>query len=167
MKNKENKRSNKSAAETAYAYLASLMRTVAEMEKHLAEKGYDRDEIRETIDELKANRYLDDQQYALRYFEYNHEKRRGTLRAVRELEEKGLDSETIRNAREDFMYENSIDEFSDAIEEAEKLLSISGHRGPADEKLAASIARKLERKGFARDTIFKVLGRIRNGEPEI
>ena len=165
---KDRTKSSKTALETAYSYLANRMRTVRETEKHLADRGFSPDEIGETIDELNDLRYLDDYQYALRYYEHNREKRRGSLRAARELAEKGVDQETIRNAREDFLFAGKVDEFEDALEAArrELLLKSSGPVSddaipPADDKAAARIARMLENRGFARDIIFRVLDRIR------
>lgn len=170
-KNENKAKPDKTALETAVAYLATRMRTTTEVERHLAEKGYRRDEIQDAVNELIGRRYLDDYMYALRYFEYNREKKRGSLRAVRELGEKGLDSETIRNAREDFLYENRVDEFQDAVDFAVKELALRNTGAYGDEgfgeftdKLAASIARKLETKGFSRDVIFKVLDRLRSME---
>lgn len=171
--NKGNKKKDEksviTSSEAAYKYLASRMRTVSEVEKHLKEKGYTGQEIQETINNLIGLRYLDDYQYASRYFEYNREKRRGTLRAERELAEKGIDADTIRNAKEDFLYSGNVDEFSDALEFAVKELSLKSRGGideqelpELDDRLAASIARKLETRGFARDIIFKVLDRLRN-----
>ncbi len=156
-------KNNRTALETAYAYLANRMRTVHETEQHLRGKGYTEEEITEAINDLIGLRYLDDYQYALRYYEYNREKRRGTMRAARELAEKGVDDETVRNAREDFIYSSGIDEFEDALDIAKRELELRNiEPGDADEKTSASIARKLENRGFARDIIFKVLGRIRN-----
>ncbi len=165
---KDSKKSKKSALEAAYAYLASRMRTKAEVERQLESKGYEEAEITEALNELIGMRYLDDYQYALRYFEYNREKRRGTLRAVRELEEKGVDSETVSLAREDFIYENKVDEFADALSIAMRELSLRntselGDRsfGEMNERLAGSIARKLESKGFPAEVIYRVLDRMR------
>lgn len=164
------KKKDKTAIETAYAYLASRMRTVAETERHLKEKGFGPEEIEAAVNELTELRYLDDQQYAAGYFEYNREKRRGTLRAARELAEKGVDPETIRNAREDFIFSNGIDEFEDALEAAKREVALKS-KGPGDEgkadfritddRTAASLARKLETRGFGRDIIFRVLDRLR------
>lgn len=169
------------------------MRTCREVEKHLEAKGYSEAEIIETLNELIGRRYIDDYLYAVRFFEYNREKKRGSLRAARELEEKGIDTETIRNAREDFLYENEVDEFRDALDFAVKDImqreagrldsggcfvgkSISPETGSPeisggndsddrsafiDSRTAASVARKLETRGFARDTIYKVLDRLR------
>lgn len=172
---KEKKKSGKTAAEAAYAYLAPRMRTVAEVRKHLNEKGYDPDEITDTVNELIGMRYLDDYQYALRYYEYNREKRRGSGRAARELLEKGVDAETVRYAREDFLFTGNVDEYADALSEAEKEISLrcgpasagtgSGEEAkPAvmDDKLAARIGRKLDGKGFDRNDIFKVIDELRH-----
>ena len=160
-KNKNNKgKASKTPIETAYAYLGSRMRTAAETEKHLRDKGYSDTEIRRTIDELLELGYLDDYQFALRYYEYNREKRRGSLRGARELAAKGVDAETVRNAREDFLYENGVDEFADALAVASREFEL---KNPAafDDRAAGSVARKLENRGFERDIIFRVLDRLR------
>lgn len=157
-----NNKTKKTPMETAYAYLASRMRTVREVENHLKDKGFSEEEITETVNDLIGLRYLDDYQYALRYYEYNREKKRGTLRAARELAEKGIDAETINIAQEDFIFAEKIDEFEDALEIAEHELSLR-NKAASDEKTAAYIARKLENKGFRRDIIFKVLNRLRAG----
>ena len=100
MNNTDKKKINKKTAlETAYAFLASRMRTAAEVRKHLESKEYNVGEITDAINELIGMRYLDDYLYSLRYYEYNHEKKRGVLRAERELMEKGIDRDTARNAK--------------------------------------------------------------------
>ena len=171
--NTREKKNKKSAAEAAYSFLASRMRTTEEVRRHLESKEYDRDEITETINDLIGMRYLDDYLFALRYYEYNREKKRGVLRAERELLEKGVDKETARIAREDFLYEQKVDEFEDALEIARKEVYIppdvygeAPRRREVDERLAAKIARKLESKGFARSDIFRVLDRIKRESGE-
>lgn len=159
---KSNNKPAKSALETAYTFLASRMRTVAETENHLKDMGFSEGEIQEAVNDLIGLRYLDDYQYALRYYEYNHERRRGTARAARELAAKGVDSETIRNAREDFLYAGGIDEYEDALYVAKRELELR-NKAEFDDKTAGSIARKLENRGFERDIIFRVLDRLRSG----
>ena len=162
------KKNRKTAIETAYAFLAGRMRTAEEVRRHLESRGYAENEITEAVNELIGMRYIDDYLYALRYYEYNREKRRGTLRAERELLEKGIDKETVRNAKEDFLYEQKVDEYEDALDIARKEVFIPADSfgGAAqvkavDERLAAKIARKLENKGFPRGDIFRVLESIR------
>lgn len=166
--NNKEKENTKTAAEAAYSFLAARMRTTEEVRKHLEGKGYDTGEITDAINDLIGMRYLDDYLFALRYYEYNREKKRGVLRAERELLEKGIDKETARNAKEDFLYEQKVDEFEDALEIARKEVYVpSDIYGEAprarevDDRLAAKIARKLESKGFSKGDIFRVLDRIR------
>ena len=169
-KKKENK---KSAFEAACSYLASRMRTAGEVRKHLESREYPESEITEAVNDLIGMRYLDDYLYALRYYEYNREKKRGSNRAERELLEKGIDRETAKNAREDFLYEQKVDEFEDALEIARKEVRVEpdipgeeAHMREVDERLAAKIARKLEGKGFSKGDIFRVLDRIRREAAE-
>ena len=108
-----NTKTELTAMEAAAKYLSTRMRTVSEVRDHLSAKGYTSDEIDETVNDLIGLRYLDAYQYALRYYEYNREKHRGSLRAARELSEKGVDPETVRYAREDFLYSNKVDEYED------------------------------------------------------
>ena len=149
-------KNKKTAMEAAASYLANRMRTVEEVRRRLKEKEYESAEIEETINDLIGLRYLDDYLYAMRYYEYNREKRRGSGRAARELAEKGVDEATIRNAREDFLFENKVDEFEDAMEVALK----AAEGTEIDDKLKAKIARKLEAKGFSKGDIIRVLGEL-------
>ena len=164
------KKDKKSAAEAAYTYLANRMRTVSEVEKHLEGKGYAAEEVTEAVNELIGMRYLDDYAFSMRYYEYNREKKRGVLRAERELIEKGVDRETAAFAKEDFLHEYDVDEFADALAIARRELQQGGTEGETDavhqpdDRLAAKIARRLESKGFARGDIFKVLGELRRSE---
>ena len=172
-KNKE-KKNKKTALEAAYAFLATRMRTTAEVRKHLETREYSDDEITETINELIGMRYIDDYLFALRYYEYNHEKKRGVLRAERELAEKGVDRETARNAKEDFLYEQKVNEFEDALDIALKEVFVPSDiygeppvMKTVDERLTAKIARKLEGKGFSKSDIFRVLDSIRREAAEL
>lgn len=171
---KDKKDSGKTALEAAYAFLANRMRTSSEMRKHLEGRGYDDEEITDAVNELIGMRYLDDYAYALRYYEYNREKRRGVLRAERELIEKGVDRETAQFAKEDFLHEQEADEYADALDIARRELAagtapkrLSGDTEAGEgtsaltDRLASKIARKLESKGYSRSDIFRVLDAIR------
>ena len=167
------KKNKKTAIETAYAFLADRMRTTAEVRKHLESKGYSGDEVTDAVNELIGMRYLDDYLFALRYYEYNHEKKRGVLRAERELMEKGVDRESVCNAKEDFLYENKINEFEDALDIALKEVFVQSDiygeppvMKTVDDRLTAKIARKLEGKGFSKGDIFRVLDSIRREAEE-
>ncbi len=165
---KEKKNNKKTAVETAYAFLATRMRTTEEVRKYLESRDYEEDEINDAVNELIGMRYLDDYLFALRYYEYNREKKRGVLRAESELKEKGIDRETARNAKEDFLYEHKVNEFEDALDIALKEVFVPSDiygeppvMKTVDERLTAKIARKLEGKGFSKGDIFRVLDSIR------
>lgn len=156
-----NKKTEVTAMEAAAKYLSTRMRTAAEVRNHLSAKGYTMDEINETVNDLIGLRYLDDYQYAMRYYEHNREKHRGSLRAARELSERGVDPETVRFAREDFLYSNKVDEYEDALNVAIGEIALRGADAPFDDKISAKIARKLDGKGFSRGDIFRVLDELR------
>ena len=157
----------KSAAEAAYSFLSVRMRTCHETEEHLRSKGYSEDEILETVNDLIGMKYIDDYQYALRYYEYNREKHRGSARAAAELLKRGVDADTVKFAREDFLHENHVSEYEDALDAAERELDLRDprtgeeYRAVIDDRTAAKIARKLDSKGFERGDIFRVLEELR------
>lgn len=155
-KSKANKPA-KSAMDVAAGYLASRMRTACEVRRHLKDKGFGDSEIDETINNLIGLRYLDDYAYALAYYEYNTAKHRGSRRAMRELEEKGVDKETVKFALEDYLYEAKVDEYSMALEIAEK----EAEEKPIDDRLIARVARKLDNRGYAQGDIVKVMSEMR------
>lgn len=152
------KKSDRTAMEVASAYLANRMRTVQEVRKHLAEKEFPANEIEETVSDLIGLRYLDDYNYARIYYERNTEKRRGSLRAMRELEERGVDKQTIKFALEDYLYEAKVNEYDMALDIAHR---VAEDVKEIDDKLIAKVARKLEGAGYNRGDIFKVLEEMR------
>lgn len=183
--NKENKNS-KTAIEVAALYLANRMRTVKEMRDHLYVKGFSETEVNEAVNDLIGLRYLDDYDYARRYYEYNASKHRGSRRAMLELEQKGVDKETIKFALEDFMYESDVDEYRMALEIARREVRMANNEIEADgyvgstddiepselkigsitELFIAKVARKLDAKGFSSDIIYKVMNDMRRWDDE-
>lgn len=138
--------------DTALKYLASRARTCREMEEHLQMKGFEQADIQDTIGRLKEMHYLDDMDYAIRYFEYAFGKGRGMLRAERELQGKGVSQETIQIAFEECEAEES--ELERAKKQAAK---IAEDREP-DRKLMGKIGRRLTTLGYSSDVIYRVIG---------
>ena len=157
----------------AMRYLSHRMRTEQEMRQHLKEKEYEDSEIEGAIDDLKAYHYIDDYEYALTFYRNSFEKLRGGMRAKRELEQKGVDALIADNALEDYKYEAGVDELANArriaIESiygfeatrgyensAETVLLDSSYSEEAeylDERKIASMARKLENRGYTSGVI--------------
>ena len=165
----------KTAMEVAASYLANRMRTVEEMRKRLKEKEFSEAEIEETVNDLIGLKYLDDYAYAVRYYEYNTAKHRGSYRAMRELEEKGVDKQTVKFALEDYLYEHKVDEYQIALEVARKEVFTMDDNfdepsvvaKEIDDKLVAKVARKLEARGFKRDDIYRVLDEMRRWDKSL
>ncbi|HML38808.1 MAG TPA: regulatory protein RecX [Bacillota bacterium] len=126
------------------------------MRAHLASKGFQEEEIEEELRFLQELHYVDDGRYCGAYIEYGIRKGRGPVRLQRELAEKGIDGELIRQALEESFDRRT--ERDMAMEEAQKLLNRGG--GP-DEKTIAKIGRKLASSGYHTDIIYDVIGRIR------
>ena len=166
----------------AMRYLSHRMRTEQEMRQHLKEKEYEDSEIEGAIDDLKAHHYIDDYEYALAFYRNSFEKLRGGMRAKRELEQKGVDALIADNALEDYKYEAGVDELANARRIAiESIYGFEATRGYEnsveavlqgasdseeaeylDERKIASMARKLENRGYTSGVIYKVISEMRS-----
>lgn len=138
--------------DAAVKYLAPRARTCGEVKKHLEGKGFEPEEIGETIEELKSLHYLDDEEYCRMYFEYAFGKGKGIFRVKRELEEKGISGDIIDIALED--YEQKDTELERAKRQAEKIAAGKEH----DEKLMGRIGRRLTSLGYSADVVYQVIG---------
>lgn len=154
--------------DAALRYLSSRSRTVFEMRKYLAGRGYEEEETESLIAEFMSEGYLNDEDYCRQYFRYGHSSGKGKRKLFYELREKGIDSAVAEIAFEDFKEELSaegtvFDERKQALSEAEKVLRLAGipPGGPVPEKVLARIARKLQSRGFESDVIYSVLGELR------
>lgn len=166
----------------AMRYLSSRMRTEEEMRVHLVEKDYPEEEIEGAIADLKTHKYIDDYEYAMAFYRISFEKMRGSLRTKRELIRRGVESALAQNALEDYIYQEKIDEYSNAVRLAKKEIygdyefSFEGDASQACEenfneeielgripaKKIASIARKLENLGYNSGIIYKIVSEISN-----
>lgn len=166
----------------AMRYLSHRMRTEQEMRQHLKEKECEDSEIEGAISDLKAHHYIDDYEYALAFYRNSFEKLRGGMRAKLELEQKGVDTLTADNALEDYKYEAGVDELANARRIARASVYGSdfanGYREAPDGVISeasadegaeymdeckiASIARKLENRGYTSGVIYKVVSEMRS-----
>ena len=149
--------SNNSAYESASKYLANRMRTEYEVREYLKSKGYNINEIDNSIDEFKMLRYIDDYQYSLSYIDYSVAKYRSSIRIKAELLNKGVSEQIIEETLDDYIEENLFDEYELAILYAKKTCNEFQDVG---EKLIGKISRGLTARGFSKDTIYKVVGEM-------
>lgn len=153
--------------ETAVNYLADRPRTCFEVRKKLEDKGFDRDDIERTVEDLLSLNYLNDTEYVIAYLNYGFSKGKGIRLIKYELHEKGVSSDDIEDGillyEEEYGYDFEKDERIRARAQAEK---ICDGQVP-DEKMRGRIARRLTSKGFDSSVIASVLNGLgRQGEDD-
>ena len=149
--------------DTAAKYLAYRSHTCREMRKHLQQKGFAEEEIAAVIADFIECGYLDDNRYCMQYFDYAFGKGKGKRLVFSELKEKGVDSDTIQFAFED--WDGDYNEKERAMEEAMKVLRLADadlKPGAVDAKIIARIGRRLQSKGYSSDVIYSVIGELRS-----
>ncbi len=145
-----------SAYDQAVKLLSRRTHFRREIEAKLAQRSYTGDEIAAAIVRLEERRYLDDGEAARQYVAGRTGRGGyGRARLAAELGARGVDRTVADEVLDELLPD---DDFDAAREEAMR----AGARPiPADpdarEKLAAKIARRLERRGFSRRSIARLL----------
>ena len=138
----------------ALRYLSYRDRTKKEVTDHLAKKGFPAIEVQSTVSELARLGYLNDERFALHFGRTRMEgKHFGRRRLAMEMKKRGLAEDTVERALDALAEE--IDEWALALKAGEKKLSTLG--GLDADKKRRRLAHHLERRGFATDTVYKVV----------
>jgi regulatory protein len=102
--------------EAAVAFLAARPRSVAEIRRHLRGKHYDDEAIDMAIDRLRAQRYIDDLDFAKYWIEQRARFRpKGDRALISELTNRGVARETIEAAMGEGPVESEADRARRAI----------------------------------------------------
>lgn len=111
------KKNREEILKIAYRQLKARAKSRFEIYKKLAEKGFLESEINPVLDELEANKIIDDYAYVL-YFLESYQKTRpyGFFALKHKLREKGVEETVFEQAIADYYLENSL------LEEAYHLL---------------------------------------------
>ena len=142
--------------EYAIGALGRRMRTVAELRRLMrtrVEKGETGEAKMEAIlERLLAQRYLDDQAFAVDYTRLRQEGAKfGRRRVQQDLQRKGVDGELVASTLEN-AYENVNEE-----ELARQFLERKRMKKPANEKESARVMRRLVAAGFSLRTVYAIL----------
>lgn len=141
--------------EAAVLYLGNRPRSVAEIRRHLRGKRYDDDAIDGAIDKLRAQRYVDDLDFAKYWVEQRSRFRpKGDRALVSELTSKGLSRETIDAALGEMPAESESDRARRAI--ARQLRRWESLEVPERKR---KIHAFLAQRGFGYDVIDDVIAR--------
>ena len=142
----------KRARERVLFLLKSSDKTEQELRRKLKEGYYPQEAIDYAIDFLKNHRFINDEDYARRYVEFNS--RRKSERQIRfELQRKGLDKETVG----DILKEQPVDEAA-IIRDYIRKKRLCPEQMDAREK--SKVMASLGRKGFSFEAVSRVLGEI-------
>ncbi|MDW2798210.1 regulatory protein RecX [Clostridium boliviensis] len=142
----------KRARERVLFLLKSSDKTEQELRRKLKEGYYPQEAIDYAIDFLKNHRFINDEDYARRYVEFNS--RRKSERQIRfELQRKGLDKETVG----DILKEQPVDEAA-IIRDYIRKKRLCPKQMDAREK--SKVMASLGRKGFSYEAVSRVLGEI-------
>ena len=138
--------------EEAVRFLATRPRSVAEIRRHLHGKRYDETTIDGAIDRLRAQRYVDDLDFAKYWVEQRSRFRpKGDRALVTELTSKGIARETINAALGELPAESEADRARRAIA---RQLTRWESLEPAERK--RKIHAFLAQRGFDYDVIEEV-----------
>lgn len=127
---------------SALGYLARREHSRLELQRKLADKGFDGSLVGTVIDELAARNLQSDRRYAEQYVRLRAEKGYGVLRIRAELGERGIGAADIRFGFD----ENNIDWFENACRARLKKF---GPTAPADIRERARQERYLQYRGFS------------------
>jgi regulatory protein len=83
---------------TAMNYLAYRARSQTEIERHLKRKGFTSELINQTIERLRSQKYLDDQEFARAWLKSRTRRKPASKSALQfELKQKGIDEKIIKD----------------------------------------------------------------------
>ena len=146
------------ARDIAYRYLSHRARSSHEVEKRLRERGVDESTLRQVLESLQKDKYVDDRSFARQWVECRSRNRFiGPFRLLRELQEKGIGEEIRAEAVREF-FRGPEEERDLALKAAEKRLRVS--QGVEKEKLKGRLSRYLTGKGFSSEAVYFAINRL-------
>ena len=138
----------------AVSSLARRAYSVYEMRSYLERRTEDKSAVKNVLDRLKEQNYLDDARYARQFVRMRVElKKQGAFRIARDLRSRGVPDRHIDAALSERASESSEGE----LVRARLVRRLKSLRGPLDERRIASLYRSLLRAGFSADTIRREL----------
>jgi len=150
------------AYQTALRYLGLRMRSVKEMTDYLKKKGFASEELAGTIEKLKNDNLLNDENFARAYV---RTKMRTTLNGpqilYQELQIKGIAPETAALALEEY---SSEQQWANAYRLAQRKWQES--RGHSHQGKLQKTTEALKRKGYDWELIHRVIQKMPNADQE-
>jgi len=133
--------------------------TCEQLRRKLRARGVPPDTVSEVVEELIGRRLLDDAEYAHRWVERRRGQGYGRLRIVAELRERGVAAAVAEAALAAEPPEVEISTAAAAANRQQPRLA-----GMERDRARAKLARHLHNRGFAGDTIHRVLATLDLGD---
>ncbi|MGH2377163.1 MAG: regulatory protein RecX [Candidatus Limnocylindria bacterium] len=151
-----------SAYDAAVRYLGPRPRSVSEIRRHLRSKRFDDATIDQAIDQLRAQRYIDDEAFARYWIDQRDRFRpKGERAIVSELLQKGVARDVIEVVVGDREPDSEVTRAREAIRRPiTRWLTLS----EVDRK--RKIHQYLAQRGFSYDTIDEVIAHPDEPDPE-
>lgn len=150
--------------DSAAYYLGRCSRSEKEVRNYLRRKGFDQEDIEETILLFKDYGYINDRRYCRVFFDYAFGKRWGKYRIFAELEQRGIPQEISSLELEDYLYEKGIDdnfEKQKAMEVGTRIIRQSDiNENQLPEKIKGRIVRRLQSYGYSHSLIYSVISEL-------
>ncbi len=151
------------ALDRAIGHLASRARSVAQVQRHLGEKGFSAEAIESAVAKLTEYGYLDDGLYAqMLVRDRVHLKGTGRQAIARELKQQGVSPEDAEAALAQYDEEGELDA---ARQQAQRAMAQTA-READPRKRRAKVYASLARKGFGGDVIAQALKGLEHGEDD-
>ena len=143
-----------SAHQKALHFLSYRPRSVAEIEKKLAEKGFSEQMVADTVGRLQSSGLLNDEQFARTWVENRESFHPRSPRALSfELKQKGVAEEAIRQAIGDMPDEDSL-AYQAAESHMRRLVALDHI------SFKKKLVGYLGRRGFSYEVIFRIVDRL-------
>lgn len=140
------------ALDRAMTYLSGSVKTKKQVGDYLIKKGYTQTLVGLVLSKLEDYRFINDEQYAIRYTEVA-KGNKGKYLIARELKAKGVDQKTT---------ETVLEEFADDTEGALRIAQKAIKGKEINRENLSKVYRKLLSKGFSYETCDSVIEKIKN-----
>ena len=156
---------------TALRYITAQIKTEGQIADYLKRKGFEKDDIDETIEFLKDYNYVNDKEYCIMYFGEACRKGKGRRRIEQELITKKVKTTIIREALDQYISEGNLDyeelieevgtEKDRALEIGLKMLRQQLELGKSiDKNFMAKVGRRLISLGYDNSILYSVIGTL-------
>lgn len=145
--------------QSSFRYLSGRNHSKYELKIKLQKKQYELFLIQKVINDLERQGLLNDEQFAINYFNVQRVKKRGLLQIKANLNKKGISREIIENVS--LQLNNDEDFITSAKEIAEKKIKLLSKRKFDEKVIKQKVFQFLASRGFTTNIIMEALNQLK------